>query len=315
MKIGLLTDSLGNLSLTEALDWIAAHAIDSVEISTGGFSPAPHFDLDRLSESEGARKAFLGEIESRGLELTALNCNANMLDPHPERRQTSQDVLLKSIEIAPKLGVSAVCTMSGCPGDPSGSPYPNWVTFPWQPEYIEVLNWQWDKEIGPFWKKAGALASEHGVKIGIEMFPGQAVFNPSTMQRLRDVAGPSVGANFDPSHLFFQGIDPIRVIRAFGKDFIFNVHAKDTYVDPYEMALNGGIDLRSLDRVTERAWGYRTLGHGHGSTWWRQFVTALRAIGYDGPLTIEHEDPLMSSEEGIIKSVEFLQPIVMRTQG
>ena len=122
MNIGLLTDSLGHLPFTEALDWIAAHEIDTVEIATGGFSSAPHFDLNDLSESEATRQSFVGEIESRGLKLTALNCNANMLDPHPERRQSAQDVLFKSIEIAPKLGVETVGTMSGCPGDPSGSP-------------------------------------------------------------------------------------------------------------------------------------------------------------------------------------------------
>ena len=154
MKIGLLTDSLGHLPFTKALDWIVDHNIDSVEISTGGFSPAPHCDLNTLVEKESARQSFLGEIDKRGVKLTALNCNANMLDPQPERRQSAQDVLFKTVELAPKLGVKVIGTMSGCPGDPSGSPYPNWVTFPWQPEYIEVLNWQWDTEIGPFWKKA-----------------------------------------------------------------------------------------------------------------------------------------------------------------
>ena len=312
MKIGLSTDSVGDLSFTDALDWIAAHDIDSVEISTGGFSSAPHCDLNALLEDQDARKSYVGEIENRSLTLTALNCNANPLDPHPGRRESAQGVLFKTIELAPKLGIETVVTMSGCPGDPGGGPYPNWVTFPWQPEYIEILNWQWDEELAPFWKKAGQSAADQGVNIAIEMFPGQAVYNTATLQRLRQVAGPSVGANFDPSHLFFQGMDPIRVIRALGEDFIFNVHAKDTYLDPHEMALNGGIDTRTMDRVAERAWGYRTLGHGHGETWWRQFVSALRMVGYDGPLSIEHEDPLMSPQEGIIKSVEFLKPIVMR---
>ena len=315
MNIGLLTDSLGHLPFTEALDWIAAHEIDTVEIATGGFSPAPHFNLSELLESDQARKSFAGEIESRGLRLTALNCNANMLDPQPERRQQAQDVLFRSIEIAPKLGVETVGTMSGCPGDPDGGQWPNWVTFPWQPEYLEILNWQWEEEITPFWKSAAQHAADHGVHIAVEMFPGQAVYNTCTLQRLREVAGPTVGANFDPSHLFFQGMDPIRVVRVLGEGFIFNVHAKDTYVDPDEMAVNGGIDTRSLDRIADRAWGYRTLGHGHGATWWRQFVSALRFAGYDGPLTIEHEDPLMSPEEGIVRSVDFLMPVVMRTQG
>ena len=313
MKIGLVTDSLSSLSFSDALAWTAAQGIEAIEFATGGFSSAPHCDLDRLLRDESSRDVFSGEIDSHGLFVSALNCNCNPLDPHPTRRQDAQDVLFKTIELAQKLSLETVVTMSGCPGDPSGSPYPNWVAHPWQPEFVEILNWQWDEQITPFWKRVGQFAADHGVKIAIEMYPGQAVFNTRTLLRLREIAGPALGANFDPSHLFFQGMDPLLVIRTLGHDFIFHVHAKDICFNQYEMSLNGGIDMRPLEQIAERSWGYRTLGFGHGEIWWRQFVSTLRMVGYDGVLSIEHEDPLMSPQEGIIKSVEFLEHIVLKT--
>ena len=313
MKIGLFSDGLPDLPFTDFLDWSVDHGIEAVEIGTGGFSSSPHCDLDGMLTDEGARKAFSDAIESRGLTLSALNCNSNPLDPHPERGKRDSETLFRTIELAGKIGLGTVVTMSGCPGDPSGSVYPNWVTHPWQLEYNELYEWQWNEMITPFWEKAGQYATEQNVKIAIEMHPGQAVYNTNTILRLREIAGPNLGANFDPSHLFYQGMDPMLVIRALGEDFIFHVHAKDTRVNPHETALNGGIDMRSFENLNERSWAYRTLGFGHDGLWWREFVSALRSVGYDGVLSIEHEDLLMSAPEGIIKSVDFLRPIAITT--
>jgi sugar phosphate isomerase/epimerase len=295
------------------LDWAVAQGIEAVEIGTGGFSKAPHCNLRQLLDDGATREKLREDIEKRGIALSALDCNGNPLDPHPERGKQHREALFNTIQLAPMLGVDTVITMSGCPGDPSGGPYPNWVAHPWQAEFAELHNWQWNEVLTPFWKKVGQLAADSGVKIAIEMHPGQAVYNTRTLLRLREIAGPSVGANFDPSHLFYQGMDPILVIRTLGEKFIFHVHAKDTRVDPYETALTGGIDMRLMHLVTERAWAYRTLGFGHGEAWWREFVSALRAVGYDGVLSIEHEDSLMSAREGIVKSIEFLKPILLRT--
>lgn len=313
MKTGLYTDSLADLTFAAALDWIAAQGIEAVEIGTGNFSRAPHCDLARLLSDAEARTEFTDAIKSRGLTLSALDCNGNLLDPHPERGEKARDTYYKTVQAASLLGVDTVITMSGCPGDPSGTPYPNWVTHNWQPEFVQLHNWQWNEVARPFWEKAGRYAADHGVKIAIEMHPGQMVYNTDGLLRLREIAGPSLGANFDPSHLFYQGMDPLLVIRALGPGFVFHVHAKDTRIDPHETALNGVIDMREMPRVAERAWAYRTLGFGHSELWWREFVSALRAVGYDGVLSIEHEDSLMSAREGIVKSVEFLKPIVLRT--
>ena len=314
MKIGLFTDSLADLDLVGALDWVVETGIEAVEMSTGGFSNTPHCKMQNLLEDGDARSSFMDAITSRGLTLSALNCNSNPLDPHDQRREKAQRELNQTIELAEKLGMEIVVTMSGCPGDPAGGEYPNWVTHPWQPEFLELYNWQWDQQITPYWQNLGKFAADRGVKIAIEMHPGQAVYNTSSLLRLREIVGPHLGANLDPSHLFYQGMDPKLVISRLGKDFVFHVHAKDARIDPYETAENGGLDMRAMEKVDARSWAYRTLGFGHDELWWRDFLSALRVVGYDGVLSIEHEDSLMSSREGIEKSVEFLNPLVLRTE-
>lgn len=314
MKIGLFTDILQDLTFIEALDWSVEHGIEAVEIGTGNFSPAPHCDLDHLLDDEDARTGFQTAIEERGLTLSALNASGNLLDPHPQRGRRAQDTFYKTVRLASLLDLDTVVTMSGCPGDPTGGTYPNWVTCIWQPEYVELVERQWSEIIEPFWAEAGQFAADHGIRIAIEMHPGQAVFNTRTLLQLREIADPNLGANLDPSHLFYQGMDPLVVIRALGEDAVFHVHAKDTRLDPQEMALNGGLDTRPMTTPGVRAWDYRTVGFGHDAGWWRDFVSALRLAGYDGVLSIEHEDKLMGAREGVIKSVEFLRPILLRTQ-
>lgn len=313
MKIGIITESLSDMPFTEALDWISAQGIQAVEIPTGNFSQGKHCPLDKLVDDTGTQEEFMRAIESRGLILSALNCSGNLLDPHPKRGKLYQDVFHKTVEAAGKLGLDTVVTMSGCPGEPGGSEYPNWPVHPWQNEFRELCEWQWEKVIQPFWKNAGKFASDRGVKIAIEMHPGQSVYNTRGLLRLREIAGPCLGANLDPSHLFYQGMDPMVVIRTLGENFIFHVHAKDTKINRYETSVNGGFDIRPMSMVSERSWAYRTLGFGHGADWWCDFLSELRLVGYDGVLSIEHEDPVMSSKEGITKSVKFLKPLLLET--
>jgi sugar phosphate isomerase/epimerase len=314
VKIGIFTDGLGNTEFEPALDWIASQGIEAVEIGTGGFSPIPHCDPETLLGDASSRDSFKSAIESRGLTISALNCNCNPLDPGGSRGETADKQLRGTIELAKLLGVEVVVTMSGCPGDPGGSTYPNWVAHPWQEEFAEILKWQWEQKLAPYWKTLSAFAAEREIKIAIEMHPGQCVFNTRTLLLLRDIAGPNVGANLDPSHLFYQGMDPGLVIRTFGEGVIHHVHAKDARIDSHEAARTGLIDTRDMELVNERSWSYRTLGFGHGELFWREFVSALRSVGFDGVLSLEHEDPLMSANEGIQKSVEFLKPIIIRTQ-
>lgn len=314
MKIGLFTDSLADLGFEDALDWCVSQGIEAVEIGTGNFSSSPHCDLDALLSDKQAREKFLGAIHARGLTLSALNCNGNLLDPDRERGATSKEVFNKTLEAANRLELDTIVTMSGCPGDLEGGSYPNWVTCIWQPEYVELVERQWEEVIAPFWMEAAEKARGLGVRVAIEMHPGQAAYNTRSLQRLREIGGVDViGANLDPSHLFYQGMDPNLVVRMLGHGAVFHVHAKDTRLDPHEMALNGTLDIRPMTKAGVRTWEYVTLGFGHGEIFWRNFLSTLRIMDYDGVLSIEHEDLLMSSREGIEKSIVFLQGLTPRT--
>ena len=246
--------------------------------------------------------------------LSALNCNGKLLDPDSDRGASSKEVFNKTLEAANRLELDTVVTMSGCPGDLEGGSYPNWVTCTWQPEYVELVERQWDEVAAPFWTEAGEKARQLGVRVAIEMHPGQLAYNTRSLQKLREIGGSDViGANLDPSHLFYQGMDPNQVVRALGQGAVFHVHAKDTRLNPHEMALNGTLDTRPMVEPGVRTWEYVTLGYGHDESFWRNFLSTLRIMDYDGVLSIEHEDMLMSSREGIEKSITFLQRLTPRT--
>jgi sugar phosphate isomerase/epimerase len=304
MNIGLFTDGLRDLAFDAMLDWCAAHGIETVEIGTGNFSDAPHCNLARLLESDAARADFLGAIARRGLRLSALNCSGNLLDPDPERRSKSQRVFRDSVRLAQKLGLDTVVTMSGCPGEP-GEPgrYPNWVTCTWQPEFQPLIEWQWKEAVEPFWYETALFVAHYGVRLALEMHPGQAVYNPRTLLRLREVSGGNVGTNRAPSHLFWQGMDPLHVIGALG-EAIFHVHAKDCWIDPDEMRLNGGLETRVSGT---RAWEHCLPGKGHDENFWRELVAALQQVGYAGSLSIEYAGPRAEAPAGIVEAAALLR--------
>lgn len=304
MKIGLNTDSLGTLSIDAMLDLAAELGIETVEFPTGAWSPAPHVDLDRLLESEAARRELLARVADRGLAISALTCNGNQLDP--VSGAAHDEVTRKTIALAPLLGVERIVLMSGCPGGP-GDRWANWITVAWPPETAEVLRYQWDEVVIPYWRDLVAYASGHGVeRLCIEMHGQQVVYGVPTLLRLREAVGPQVGANYDPSHLMWMGADPIAAIDALG-DAIFHVHAKDTRLERDRLALASRIETTPNDRPQHRSWNYVTLGHGHDEAFWAEFCRALRRIGYDDVLSIEHEDTSMTPEAGVRESVELLR--------
>ena len=304
MKIGLNTDSVGPLSIDEMLDLAAELGIDTVEFPTGAWSPAPHVDLDRLLESDAARRELLARVEDRGLAISALTCNGNQLDPVSGRAHDA--VTRKTIALAPLLGVDRIVLMSGCPGGP-GDRWANWITVAWPPETAEVLRYQWDEVVIPYWRDLASYAGDQGVdKLCIEMHGQQVVYNVPTLLRLREAVGPQVGANYDPSHLMWMGADPIAAIEALG-DAIFHVHAKDTRLETDRLALASRIETTPNDRPQDRSWNYVTLGRGHDEAFWADFCRALRRVGYDDVLSIEHEDTSMTPEAGVRESVELLR--------
>jgi sugar phosphate isomerase/epimerase len=304
MKIGLNTDSLGALSIDEMLDLAAELGIETVEFPTGAWSPAPHVDLDRLLDSDAARRELLARVQDRGLAISALTCNGNQLDPVSGGAHDT--VTRKTIALAPLLGVDRVVLMSGCPGGP-GDRWANWITVAWPPETGQVLRYQWDEVVSPYWRDLVAYAVGHGVeKLCIEMHGQQVVYSVPTLLRLREAAGPQVGANYDPSHLMWMGADPIAAIDALG-DAIFHVHAKDTRLETDRLALASRIETTPNERPQERSWNYVTLGQGHDAAFWHEFCRALRRVGYDDVLSIEHEDTSMTPEAGVRESVELLR--------
>ena len=311
MKIGLFTDGLMHLPFCEALEKAAALGVQAVEIGTGNFSPAPHCDLDRLIENAGARKEFLEALSSRQLELAALNASGNPLHPNPDVARRATEITRKTLRLAGMLGVERVVCMSGCPGTPDGGRYPNWIVASWPEDFLELLEWQWRERVIPFWSELAGLAKAEGVRyLCFELHPGMCVYNVSSFNRLRAAIGPVIAANLDPSHFFFQGMDPLVVIRSLG-GAIGYVHAKDARVDPHNLAVQGALDLQPGKPVRDLVWAYRTLGYGHGAQFWADFVSALRSVGYDGVLSIEHEDPLMDAEEAIGRAVKLLREVAL----
>jgi len=302
VKLGVFTVVFGELPLAAALDRVVALGLDAVEIGTGNY-PGDAHNVPELKR----------EVEARGLEISALSCHGNPLHPDADFAKRSHETFRRTLELANELGVATVMGFSGCPGDGPTAAQPNWVTCAWPPEYLEVLEWQWNERAIPYWTEEARVAREAGVRVALEPHPGFLVYNPETALRLREAAGPEIGVNFDPSHVVWQGIDPLLAIRELGNaGAIFHVHAKDVYVDPHNRARNGVLDTKHYSRFGERSWSFRSVGYGQGEKFWRDFVSALRMVGYDGVLSIEHEDGLASVEEGLSKAVEVLRAVVLR---
>ncbi|MFZ4507677.1 MAG: sugar phosphate isomerase/epimerase family protein [Fimbriimonas sp.] len=315
MKIGIFTALFGDKTLTETLDIVQAEGIQAVEFGAGAYPGESHLAVDKLIESKEARDAFLKEVESRGLTISAISCHGNPIHPVKEIAQAHHDAFRKSVRVASLLGVPCVNGFSGCPGDHPGAINPNWVTCAWPDEFRDVLDWQWNSVVLPYWTEQAAYLKEHNVKFCIEMHPGFVCYSNDTLLKLRNgvgANGDAIGANFDPSHLWWQGIDPIAAIRELGKEgALYHVHAKDTRIDPYNSGRNGNLDTKSYGDILNRSWVFRSVGYGHGLDWWKDFCSNLRMVGYDYVLSIEHEDGLMSPMEGLRKALSVLKEAVI----
>ena len=310
MRVGVFTPLLSQLPLEEVLNKLERHRIDTVELGTGNYPGDAHCKLTMLEES-GTLADFRKTLDGHGFAISALSCHGNPLHPDAELARQNQQVSRRTILLAEKLGVPVVVDFSGCPGDGPRATRPNWVTCPWPPEHLETLKWQWDEVVAPYWTRHARFAADHGVKVAIEMHPGFVVYSPETLLKLRAIAGPSVGCNYDPSHMFWQAIDPIAAIRLLG-DAIFHVHAKDTQIYEHNLPLTGVLDTKPYTEERRRAWIFRTCGYGHGIEFWSELISTLRMFDYDYVVSIEHEDSLLSPEEGLARAASFLNQIVMR---
>jgi len=311
MKLGVLTVLFGDRPLDEVLGYVVEAGLEAVELGTGNYPGDAHCPLGKLLASKVACREFKSKIEDRGLVISALSCHGNQLHPDPAVSKPHHKVFRDTIKLAERLGVETVINFSGCPGDSNGAKHPNWVTCPWPDDFSKIVQWQWEKKVIPYWKREAKVAKDAGVRLAFEMHPGFVVYNTETMLRLRAECGKNVGANFDPSHLFWQGMDPIKSLRAIGGDAVFHVHAKDCKIDPINADVNGVLDTKHYGDEIKRSWIFRAVGYGHDAAWWRDFVSTLRLIGYDGVLSIEHEDSLMSTGEGLRRAIELLRSVMI----
>jgi sugar phosphate isomerase/epimerase len=313
MKLGVLTVLYQRLPLDEALDKLTALGVEAVELGTGNYPGNHHCNPEELLADESLVHALKKKIADRGLIISALSQHGNPLHPDDAVAQAAHETWRRTVELAERLEVPVVNAFSGCPGDHPGAKYPNWVTCAWPDDFSKVLSWQWEEKVIPYWMNEAEFARSHGVKIAFEMHPGFVVYNPESLLRLRSAAGDAVGANYDPSHLFWQGIDIVQSLKDLGTEgAIFHVHAKDTRLDDANVRANGVLDTKPYDRVLERSWVFRTVGYGHSEGLWRDIVSTLRAVGYDYVLSIEHEDALMSTDEGLQKAVAVLSGLLLK---
>lgn len=308
MKRGAMLGCYTNSTLDAALASLSEAGAEVVELSTWSRVVAMDYPLDGLLSSAVLRRELLGRLADHGLAPSSLSCHGNALHPDEATREAQQQLFRDTVRLANALELDTVVDFSGCPGDHPEAKYPNWVTCAWPDDYAEILRWQWSERIIPYWTETAALLELEGVRVAIEMHPGMSVYTPRDLLLLREEAGPAVGANLDPSHLFWQQIDVIGAIRLLG-NAIYHVHMKDSEVRTHRSASVGVLDTTPFGDWEARGWLYRTLGHGHPREFWAHFLTTLKEVGYTGPLSVEHEDVLIHVEDGMRQALALIRDV------
>jgi sugar phosphate isomerase/epimerase len=307
MEIGLFAESAGLGDLDETLRRASSLGITRIELSTGGQCSHPFLDVDQLLADAGARRELQQKLDGHGLRLTALNISAYLL--HPRIGAAQAELTKKTMRLAGLLGVERIVAQSGTPGDVAGAGGPNWITYNWPPELLDTVRRQWDEAIA-LWTDLAAYGATQGVtKICLELHAVNLVHNVPTLLRLRLAVGDAIGANFDPSHLMWQGMDIPACIRALGPA-VFHVHIKDVARHRHNQALAGVIDSRPDIDFRDRPWYFCTPGYGHDARWWREFFVALNDVGYDDVASIENEDPYLPGIAGVERTVAFLKSVL-----
>lgn len=307
MKLSVVSGVLGGMSLDESLKYLSSIGVPQFELGVGGYPGTAHADAKILSKDKAKRDELMATFKKYDMEISALSVHGNCVHPNKEIAASFEADFEAACVLAGQIGVKRIVTFSGCPGSDPKAQQPNWVTCPWPNEYLEILDYQWNEVLIPYWKKAVEFAKKNGVeKIALEMHPGFCVYNPETCLKLRNAVGPMIGANLDPSHLLWQGMDIVDVISELG-DAIYYFHAKDTLLNESNVRRNGVLDTKGYGDVAHRAWVFRTMGYGHDDITWKKIISALKVAGYDDSISIEHEDSLMSPKEGLEKAVDFLK--------
>ena len=315
MEIGVHTPPLYDRSLSEALAYLDDIGVDAVEPGVGGWPCDDHLDRRAYLDDEDAQAELAELLDQHDMRISALATHNNPIHPDEDRATEADTELREAIELAGQLDVNTVTCFSGLPAGSPNDETPNWVTAPWPGEHADAHEYQWEEVAIPYWSEIAEHAADHEVDVAIEMHPNMLVYEPHGLLRLREATNDRIGANFDPSHLYWQGIEITDAIRLLGEaDAIHHFHAKDTRVYEEQAREKGVLDTTPYTEEAERSWLFRSIGYGHGELHWKDVVSTLRMVGYDGALSIEHEDSLTSSIEGLEKAVEMLDRAVFDSQ-
>ena len=313
MKLGVFSPVLAQMSFKEMVEYLSSLGVDQLEMGAGGYPGKAHFDPEVLLADDTKIEEIKQILDDNNMSIAAISCHGNPVHPNKKIADEYHKDFENAVLLAEKLGVTTMVGFSGCPGDCETSTRPNWVTCSWPNDYLETLDWQWNEVLIPYWKKEAEFCKSHGIeKIAFEMHPGFCVYNTSSLLKLRKAVGDIIGANVDPSHLLWQRMDPVEVIKVLGKEnAIHHFHAKDTKIDSANTSVNGVLDVGSYADLLGRSWVFRTVGYGNGKEMWNNIISTLKAVGYEGVISIEHEDALMSPKEGLEKAIAFLKDVII----
>ena len=312
IPIGVFDPVYAKLSLDEMLDKVSALGLEAMEIGTGGYPGANHCPLDEIYNDSAKAKAWVKKFDDRGIRVATLSCHGNPVHPDAKHAAKDAETFRRTVQLAERIDVKVIVGFSGCPGGSPTDTQPNWVTYRWPEEYDQMLQWQWKEKVIPYWKEAAKFARAHGIhRLAFEMHPNFVVYNPRTLLRLREAVGEEIGANCDLSHLFWQGCDPVEVIHFLGKQgMIYHAHMKDTVLYPENVAkygvLNFVFEKGDLPLASD---AFRAVGYGHGASTWKAIMQAYMDIDYQGILSIENEDPILSGEVGVERAAYVLKNI------
>jgi sugar phosphate isomerase/epimerase len=310
LPIGVFNPPFRALSLDDMLDKLSSLGVEAVEIGAGGYTATPQCPVPELLADPAKARAWKKKFDDRGIPIMTISCHANALHPDPATAAAFTKQFREAIQLAGMLEVPTVVGFSGCPGGSPTDVVPNWITYNWPPDHAKALAWQWKERVVPYWQDTAKFAREHHVRIAIEMHPNFVVYNPRTMLRLREEAGEEIGANCDLSHLFWQQCDAVEVIRLLGKHgAIYHAHMKDTAFFRENVARFGVLNFDASPEDREGSEFFRAVGYGHGASVWKDIIAAYMEVGYDGMLSVEHEDPLLSGEVGVTRSLAVLKNV------
>ncbi len=312
MKLSIVNSALAKMSLDEALGYLKSLGVQQLDLGVGGYPGRAHADATKLIHDEAEREKLLDTFKKHGMEISALAVHGNPVHPDKEVAARFDQDFRAACVLGGQIGIDRIITFSGCPGSDPDAKQPSWVTCSWPPEYLEILDYQWNDVLIPYWKEAASFAEAHGIKkIALELHPGFCVYNPATLLRLRGEIGAIIGANLDPSHLLWQGMDIIDVINELG-DAIYYFHAKDTQMNMHNVRKNGVLNVSHYSNLADRSWVFRTIGYGNDLICWKNIISQLHVVGYNDTIAIEHEDSYMSVKEGLEKAIDFMKEVIIK---